>query len=59
METMLLDFRITQQHKEPGVHSIPPDLIQTMSRFGMGFVISVEVVVEEYRRKRWFNPPRR
>jgi hypothetical protein len=58
-KTMLLDFRVRQQHTEPKVHTVPPELVQSMSRFGMGFVFSVEVIVEEYRRKRWFNPRRR
>jgi len=58
-KTMLLDFRVRQQHTEPKVHTMPPELVQSMSRFGMGFVFSVEVIVEEYRRKRWFNPRRR
>jgi hypothetical protein len=57
--TMLLDFRVTQQQKEPQVHPVPAQLVQAMSRLQMGFVFSVEVVVEEYRRKRWYNPPRR
>jgi len=58
-DMMLLDFRVSQQHKEPKIHSVPPELVQAMSRFHMGFVFSVEVIVEEYRRKRWYNPPRR
>lgn len=58
-DTMLLDFRVTQPHKEPKVHAVPEQLVQALSRFRMGFVFSVEVVVEEYRRKRWYNPPRR
>lgn len=58
-DTMLLDFRVLQPHTDPKVHSVPPELVQAMSRFGMGFVFSVNVFVEEHRRKRWYNAPRR